>query len=66
MYKQPKNPDNVCIAIYEKLLCNLTPENANIVIAGDFNINMSNGKNYLIDILDVNGMQNIVKDPTCL
>ena len=31
MYKQPKTPDDVFIAVYEQLLCDLTTEKANVV-----------------------------------
>ena len=65
LYKQPGTPDNRFVNVYEILLCNIIHENVNIVIAGDFNVNMANKNNCLIDILDVNGMQNIIKDPTC-
>ena len=64
MYKQPKTPDNLFISKFEKLLCNLTREKANIVISGDFNVKMSYTNNCPIDTLDVNGMRNIVEYPT--
>ena len=37
----------------------------NVMILGDFNINLLSTKHVFIDCLEVNGLKNIVKEPTC-
>ena len=47
MYKQPQTPDAILLTIMDKLMCNLSSENVNFIVAGDLNINMLNVTNCL-------------------
>ncbi len=65
MYKQPKVKNVDFKATLETLCDRLTKERANILVAGDMNVNLIKGGNWLIDVLDVYGLKNVVKQPTC-
>jgi hypothetical protein len=63
-YKQPKVTSSHVIEIVDKVMFQLAQYDLNLVFLGDFNINMLK-ENEFSDCLDVNGLVNIVKDPTC-
>ncbi len=65
LYKQSKVKTSILNECIDNIIRCLDI-NYNIVILGDFNINMLNTKNALSDCLDVNGLRNLVKDATCV
>jgi hypothetical protein len=64
IYKQPKTSTNCIVETVDKIMMQLAQNNFNIVILGDFNINMYN-RNDFSDCLDVNGLTNIIREATC-
>jgi hypothetical protein len=64
IYKQPKVGINYINETIDKLMLMLAQNELNIVILGDFNINMLK-RNVFSDCLDIHGLVNIVKDVTC-
>ena len=64
IYKQPKVKTCHVIETVDKIMLQLAQFDLNIVLLGDFNINMLR-KNEFSDCLDINGLVNIVKEETC-
>ena len=65
VYKQPKVRNNILKCVLENVLNDIDLSKYCVTMIGDININM---KNYDVDmgeILDVYGLSNIVKTPTC-
>ena len=46
------------------MITQLSTQNFNVILFGDFNVNMMK-HNELIDCLQLNGLTNLVKEPTC-
>ncbi len=65
IYKQPKVKDSEFINILEKLVGSLSINNCNYVLIGDFNINVFNDKHCLQEFFQINGLRNMVNEPTC-
>ena len=61
-YKQPKVKDKDIVSILVDKCILVAP---NLVITGDLNINVSKKNHSLSNFLDVYGMNNLVKGPTC-
>ena len=64
MYKQPKVRTMLLIDCLEAVTNECSLDNCNIVILGDLNVNMLKS-NVLSDWLDISGLKNIIKEPTC-
>jgi hypothetical protein len=65
LYRPPSvSIQNLCDAI--ESLCNeCLAQNSCLYIIGDLNVDFSNEAHSLSDVLSVNAIQNIVKEPTC-
>ena len=64
IYKQPRAKICHLIECVDNIIMQISKHDFNIVLMGDFNVNMLN-RNELSDCLDFNGFSNIVKDVTC-
>ena len=64
IYKQPKVKIIHLVEIMDNIMIQLSQQDINIVFIGDFNVNMLQ-RNELSDCLKVNGLRNLVKNPTC-
>ena len=64
MYKQPKVRTMLLIDCLEAVTNEFALDNCNIVILGDLNVNMLKS-NVLSDWLDISGLTNVIKEPTC-
>ena len=64
IYKQPKVQIIHLVEIMDNIMIQLSQQESNIVFIGDFNVNMLQ-RNELSDWLEVNGLRNLVKNPTC-
>ena len=64
LYKQPKVKLNLLIETVDRIMCCLATENYNIVLVGDFNVNMFKPNDFS-DFIALNGMKNLVKEATC-
>ena len=64
VYKQPKVKVNLIIEIVESIITQLTQFDVNVVLLGDFNVNMFK-QNEFSNCLNMNGLTNIVKAATC-
>ena len=65
MYKQPKvGIGSLMKCIDEVIVIACLNDNVNVVLLGDVNVNMLES-NSLHDCLDIHGLRQIVKDPTC-
>ena len=65
VYKQPQTPNGIFLNCIDNVLSLCTQAAPNIIICGDLNINVLNTNNCIKDVLDIHGMVNIVKEPTC-
>jgi hypothetical protein len=63
-YKQPKVHTRHLIDTVDKIISRVAPYDLNLVLFGDFNVNMLKS-NEFSDFLDIQGMKNLVKDSTC-
>ncbi len=65
MYKQPKVTNQTLIVTIDDIMIKLTNEyNCNILIIGDINVNVSKHTPFTA-CLEINGLQNIIDQPTC-
>ena len=64
IYKQPKVKIEFIIEIMECIMTQLAQYDFNIVLLGDFNVNMLKYNDFS-NCLDINGLTNIIKEPTC-
>ena len=64
IYKQPKVKLYYITVIIDDIMAVLAQCDYNIVLIGDFNINVVR-QNYFTDCLELNGLTNIVKEATC-
>ena len=64
MYKQTKVRTMLLIDCLEAVTNEFALDNCNIVILGDLNVNMLKS-NVLSDWLDISGLKNVIKEPTC-
>ena len=64
IYKQPKISISHVNEIMDKIMIELNSVCSNIIILGDLNINMLK-RNDFTDCLEINGLTNIVTEPTC-
>ena len=65
MYKKPQTPNAMLTNCVDNVLTFCTQSAPNVILCGDFNINMLSKNNCFQDTLDIHGIRNIVKDPTC-
>ena len=67
VYKQPKVRNNVLKCIFEDILNDIDLAKSNVIIIGDINVNMLNTSTDIDiqELLDVYGLSNIVRTPTC-
>ena len=63
MYKQPKVKTHQLNTCIDKLM-NQYINDINVIIIDDTNVNMLK-PNLLNDCLDINGLRNVIKEPTC-
>ena len=59
VYKQPKVKDE------RKIIDKCTAEGLKTILVGDLNIDVSKSQHCLLNVFDVQGVKNIVKQPTC-
>ena len=64
-YKQPKVKSDILNKVIDNIMMHYATDTYNVMILGDFNINLLSTKHVFIDCLEVNGLKNIVKEPTC-
>ena len=64
MYKKPQTPNAMLTNCVDNVLTFCTQSAPNVILCGDFNINMLSKNNCFHDTLDIHGIRNIVKDPT--
>ena len=64
VYKQPKVHNNTMTQCIDRIMNVCLNSYHNIVLLGDFNVNMAN-PNVMKANFDTNGLTNIIKDPTC-
>ena len=65
MYKQPKLNNGKFLGLFDDIMMKCSQQVKNIIIVGDLNVNFINSKHCLRDIIDLYGMINIVRKPTC-
>ncbi len=65
IYKQPKVKTNILSTCIDNIMLHVKSNDYNVVILGDMNENILNSKQAFLECLDVNGLTNLVKDPTC-
>ena len=65
IYKQPKVKMNTIVTCIDNIMLELSHTDFNIVLLGDFNVNMFNQNNPFKDCIDGNGLRNLVKTFTC-
>jgi len=65
LYKQPKVTDRDFAAFLDDYIIRLKRDCHNLVLTGDLNIDFNSRNITINDILDINGVCNIVKAPTC-
>ena len=66
IYKQPKVSISVFSSIIEDIMNMTLAKNIdNVVICGDFNIDMGKKNNQFSDTLDIYGLSNLINFPTC-
>ena len=65
VYKQPKVKDEHIIDILCKIIDKCTAEGLKTILVGDLNIDVSKSQHCLLNVFDVQGVKNIVKQPTC-
>ena len=63
MYKKPQTPNAMVSNCVDNVLTLCTQSAPNVILCGDFNINMLSKNNCIQDTLDIHGARNIVKDP---
>ena len=64
LYKQPKVKTCQLIICIDNMMTQLSTQDFNVILFGDFNVNMMK-HNELTDCLQLNGLTNLVKEPTC-
>ena len=64
IYKQPKANITTLYNCLDNVMYDCALDNPNIVIIGDINVNMLKD-NQITDWLEINGVKNIIKEPTC-
>ena len=66
IYIQPKVKNCYLVECLEAIMPHISQSNYNLILVflGDLNVNMAK-KNDLTEILDFNGLNNLVKEPTC-
>ena len=65
VYKQPIVKDCDLKILFDDITSQCTRNFKCVVIIGDLNINFMKENNCLVDTLDLYGLKNIVKEPTC-
>ena len=65
VYKQPKLKDEHIIDILCKIIGKCTAEGLKTILVGDLNIDVSKSHHCLLNVFDMQGVKNIVKQPTC-
>ena len=65
VYKQQKVKDEHIIDILCKII-DKCAEGLKTILVGDLNIDVSKSQHCLLNVFDVQGVKNIVKQPTCL
>ena len=65
VYKQPKVKINTIVTCVDNIMSELSHIDFNIVLFGDFNVNMFNKNNAFVECIDANGLRNLVKTSTC-
>ena len=65
VYKQPTVKSGHFIVVLQSVFDKCLREQANFMASGDFNINVLNKGECIIDRLDICGLKNIVTNPTC-
>ena len=65
MYMKPQTPNAMFTNFVDNVLTLCTQSAPNVILCGDFNINMLSKNNCIQDTLDIHGARNIVKGPTC-
>ena len=64
LYKQPKVKTCQLIICIDNMMTQLSTQDFNVILFGDFSVNMMK-HNELTDCLQLNGLTNLVKEPTC-
>ena len=64
IYKQHKVKNCYLVECLEAIMSHISQSNYNLIFLGDFHVNMAK-KNDLTEFLDFNGLNNLVKEPTC-
>ena len=66
IYKQPKLNNGKFVSLIDDIIVmKCSRHGGNIMIVGDLNVNFNNTKHCLCNTIDLYGMVNIVRNPTC-
>ena len=65
IYKQPKVKNEHIVEVLESVLDRTIGDSANVILVGDLNVDVSNPSHGLKHVFHVQGVKNIVKEPTC-
>ena len=64
-HKQPTVKSDILNKVIDNIMMHYVTDTYNVMFLGDFNIDLLCSKHVFIDCHEVNGLKNIVKEPTC-